>query len=487
MGERGQLAGPGRAVGDWSLAQHRRVGRVMAAALGRQEIVVRRLLQEGVTKSVARARAIRHDRHDPRGHRLAHRRLHAFVVHCSDVADEIMLDRSARHSREPEDLLGVVGQCGNPAEEHLAQVRRERVSRKQGIGGEELLRVERVSLRAIGDRSERGLIGWRSLDGLDEPGQLGHSERLDGQACDARSPLHLGQPRADRMASVELVGAIGPDDHEALVPGRSGDECQDFAGRAIRPVEVLDDHKHRSALAESMEDRQHALRHPGLDPIRPGDRVVGVVDGPELGNQTAHGRTRGPDDVRELVRRCDPGQSPERIRNRRERQSFVRSEADRRPLEDHAARRGDVPGQLRHEPALADPRLAADEDRRGPAGAGGVPGGDERGQRPLAPDEVLAGDARRHVADHRQPAIGRHPCRVDRGLAVGVELEDARAGHRPSEPRGSRCGPYASAAISRRIAPIVLPTGSAVADGRAAGRLIRLSRSAAAWSRSCCW
>ena len=40
---------------------------------------------------------------------------------------------------------------------------------------------------------------------------------------------------ADRVAAVDLIGPVGPDDEQPLRPRRPGDEGEHVPGRAIRP------------------------------------------------------------------------------------------------------------------------------------------------------------------------------------------------------------------------------------------------------------
>ena len=76
--------------------------------------------------------------------------------------------------------------------------------------------------------------------------------------------LELGEQRAERVAAVQLVGAVGRDDEQRLVAERGGEEAQERARGRVGPVQVLDDQQHRGVAREPVEHREQRLEHARL-------------------------------------------------------------------------------------------------------------------------------------------------------------------------------------------------------------------------------
>ena len=190
--------------------------------------------------------------------------------------------------------------------------------------------------------------------------------RSSSSADDPRVAFHLGEPRPERMAPVQLVGAVGGDDEQALRTQACGQEREDVTGRAVRPVEILEDEDDRRARAESPEEGEEPLEQARLCPIgatgtgtrrrvRPSSgtrRASSPVDASRSSPRSGRGRGRA---------RAEPAaigangsaSSPPRL-----------TQAPSRTIAPRVAR---ARSELRHEPSLADARLATDEDDRGGA------------------------------------------------------------------------------------------------------------------------
>ena len=119
---------------------------------------------------------------------------------------------------------------------------------------------------------------WRSGVGVEDVGErlaeLVAVERLELDPAGALEPIELGQQRPQRMAAVELVGAVGQHQHDPLLAQAAGQERDKRAGRAIGPVHVLEDQHHRRGLAEQVEQFEHRLEQPQLARRRPAARRV---------------------------------------------------------------------------------------------------------------------------------------------------------------------------------------------------------------------
>ena len=179
-------------------------------------------------------------------------------------------------------------------------------------------------------------------------------------------------------------------------------------------MQVLDDEHHRTRVAEPTEQPQDALEDADLDPFRLGRcrRCVGSGAG-QLRHEPrklGEARSRG---LRDPFRVHGTDEAAQGFDDRAERQAVV-TEGDRATFQDEPASVAEPAGDLGDEPALADPRLATDEDERRLAGRGSVGRRQECGQLPRTTDEDRAGQASSHGVDDRalpaSPRIGCGPC-----------------------------------------------------------------------------
>ena len=74
-------------------------------------------------------------------------------------------------------------------------------------------------------------------------------ERGELDARDERPPPELGHQPAQRVAALELAGAVGQHQREPLVAQVAGQELDQVTRRAIGPVDVLEHDRQRRALA----------------------------------------------------------------------------------------------------------------------------------------------------------------------------------------------------------------------------------------------
>jgi hypothetical protein len=156
------------------------------------------------------------------------------------------------------------------------------------------------------------------------------------------------------MRAVKLLGAVGHDDQQPwdslLVANQ---EVEQVPARAIRPMGVFDDQHDRPVLGQALQHREDLLEQP-----RPRRVRVGVGDGTP---QAEGGHAASA----ELAR-----QRTQRSRERRERLTLraqLHASAHQNPRD--LLRRlcprdaSDACGELSYQPRLADPGLAADQDR----------------------------------------------------------------------------------------------------------------------------
>ena len=173
------------------LAQQRVAEAVAAVVVGDQDVVVDRLAQRVAKRALVEAAGLRQQR----------------VVGALGNGDE------------PQDLLRGLGQALDAQHQRVAQ-RVRRGAAAVEAGGEQLLAVQRVAARALPQPLQQVGLGRRAEDVGELVGQLGARERLERDAARVRSPLELGQQRAQRVAPVQLVGPVGADDRaRARRPG----------------------------------------------------------------------------------------------------------------------------------------------------------------------------------------------------------------------------------------------------------------------------
>ena len=61
------------------------------------------------------------------------------------------------------------------------------------------------------------------------------------------------------MTPVEIVAAIGTDEHDLRVLQVAGEEHEEIEGRPVGPVQVLDDEQQRDLGAEPFDDTEEML------------------------------------------------------------------------------------------------------------------------------------------------------------------------------------------------------------------------------------
>ena len=150
----------------------------------------------------------------------------------------------AGDGQQPQQLLGVVGQALDAQHERVAQ-RRRHLAAPVEPGGEQLLGEQRVALAARPQAVDEVVAGRVAEDVGELLGELRARQRAEVDAPRARAALELGEQRAQRVAAVQLVGAVGGDEQHALAGQAARQEDQARARRAVGPVQVLDDEQHR--------------------------------------------------------------------------------------------------------------------------------------------------------------------------------------------------------------------------------------------------
>ena len=317
------------------------VGRMEAAPLRRQQLVVRGFLDEGVAESIALDDRVGIDDQELRVDHFVERGLQVGLGQATDVGQQVVVDLATRHGGDPDEARRRFRSAGQTGEQDAAERLRQARPPLAGLVDRrgQLLGEEGVAVGAGGDRLDQLGRRWRAGDGRQQLVELVAPEPREIDPLDPWLALGLGQPGRERVLSIELVISVGPDHQEPFVANVPGEERQQVARGAIGPVEVLGHEEDRRRVAESAEQAQDPFEDADLEPVR-GSRLIrriGRHDG-ELGDEAGElgqaGSRRGGDPVR-VDGAC---QRPKGLDQGTKRQTVI-ADRDRPALE--------------HEPAIA--------------------------------------------------------------------------------------------------------------------------------------
>ena len=307
-------------------------------------------------------------------------------------------------------------------------------------GGGELLDEERVALGALVDGVDRSRGSgsapsrWASISAVPS-----RSSRSSVEPLHAADPVELGQERPQRVAAVQLVGAVGGDQQQP---------CGSRAERTRKPI--------RSRVDRSAQCRSSSTSTSGCALGEPGEQRGDQLE------EVARGGPRR----RRPARRAQLGQQPGELLlapvedrpARRRREHSRRAAANGAngrpsspssrhwPVSTRTPSAAAYPAELLHQAGLADPGLAADQDGRRLGAAGAFQRVAQRGEVGLAADQDLT--AARAPSESRAchgGTTGAAPRdRPSRSTASpgAVPPGLAGAGHRPNR----RCRPADGAA-----------------------------------------
>ena len=122
-------------------------------------------------------------------------------------------------------------------------------------------------------------------------GQGGRLQRAELDGGHGRQALQLRQDRAEGMAPVQVIGAVGADDRHPLGAQDPAEEREQVTGGRVRPVQVLEHQQDRGRGGQLGQQSQHRAEH--LLPGHAGLIAAGRSGGPALRQQPAEQRTGG--------------------------------------------------------------------------------------------------------------------------------------------------------------------------------------------------
>ena len=212
---------------------------VGSCPLGRQELVVGRLSQKRMSKRVGRSVEHLDRNEDVRLDRLTHaghERPGSQVDHGGQV---VVGEPAADDGCRPNDRQGIGRQRCQPGTEDISQRWRDgRPALLARLG--EHLDVEGQAARAFEHRVDLDRRRRPPEDPAELLLDLGAIERGQLDALDAADPPKLGEQAHQRMPALQVVGSVGRDQRDTLGGHVPDQEPDQVAGRAVRPLEVLD-------------------------------------------------------------------------------------------------------------------------------------------------------------------------------------------------------------------------------------------------------
>ena len=296
---RGQVPGlprvlgePGRRAEVGRLAQHLEVGPVQREALAGQQLGVDDLGQQGVAELDGVVALGEHLGRD----RLADQLVERLGPPDAgpDRPQQWLAHAPAGDRRDPGQSLDLGVQPLQAGVQHLRERPRQLA---RGCGLEQLLREVGVALRARHHRAQPVLGDRAAPDRGGEPAQLVGREGRQLEALHARVAPQLTEQRAQRVAAVQVIGAVGGHHEHVLAAEPAGQEAQHVAGRRVRPVHVLD-HQQQRVLRrargrQSRDDPVEQLQATGIVARRRGGRSCARQQARKRRARCDHGVHRG--------------------------------------------------------------------------------------------------------------------------------------------------------------------------------------------------
>ena len=197
----------------------------------------------------------------------------AVGLEAGGLAEHVVGDPTAGDAGRAHHLAGLVVEAVEADQQHVGELGRHPAA-GAGRGADELLDEERVALGPAHDVGDVVLLEVAGVQLVDQGADVGRRQWLELKALDAADPGPLRHLRAERVPSVEVVGAVRRHQGHRPVEGAGEQEAEHVAGRLVGPVGVLDDQEHRGLLGGRLEEEVDRLEQVG--PVE-GRAVAGLV------------------------------------------------------------------------------------------------------------------------------------------------------------------------------------------------------------------
>ena len=303
---------------------------------------------------------------------------------------------------DAQELLGRFGQVGRPGQEHVAQRGGQLGPTILAGRDEQLLAKECVATAPGMDRLDERHVQVVAGDRAELLARLAPVERHEREPFHATGPLELGQERQQRMAAVELVRAVREQEHHRDIAQVPDEEPEQVPGRAVGPMQVLDDEHDRRPRRQALEDAEEQLEQAALARAvaeGTGRAPAGSGHRPEVGDQPGQlGATLAEDDV-ELFRVGSADEPAQGFGDRGVRHRAL-AEVDAAADQHDGALGLRDRGDLGDDPRLADTSLTGQQRRAAVSLVGRLQGRAQSADLAGSADEDWAGDADRHGVDY---------------------------------------------------------------------------------------
>ncbi|HXI82167.1 MAG TPA: hypothetical protein VNM34_15270 [Verrucomicrobiae bacterium] len=224
-------------------------------------------------------------------------------LHPGHGREDVVACGQTCHGNHAQQISGRRGEGTDPGQQRLPEGETDALLAPLR-DGEELLGEEGIAATAVVEARHERAIRWMAQDARQLIVYLDPGERGELEALDLSAPPQLGEQGQERMAFIELVGAIRPDHHHPSLGEVAYQEAEQVAGRPIGPVKVLQRDDGDGIGGDSLDQPEHLEVEPGLRRQLEGGgrRIAGSVR-LEVGNELQDRGSRGPDDAVEFGRR----------------------------------------------------------------------------------------------------------------------------------------------------------------------------------------
>ncbi|CAM5496415.1 hypothetical protein STANM309S_00324 [Streptomyces tanashiensis] len=237
------------------------VAPVEAGAFAGQQVVADGLADERVAEAVAVAVG---DGEQDVGADGGPERLDEFVLgEAGDGGEQSVLDGGAALGDDPGDPLGGLGERLDPHEQEVAQGVAELAGGAAGlVGDDEFLDEEGVAVGAFEDLFDESGVGFGGEDAGELAVHLGAGEAGEFDAADGAEPVEFGEEGAQRVAAVDVVGAVAGDDHDPAAAQGAQEVGEQVPGGGVGPVQVLQDEHDRTVGGEPFQEPYGQFEEP---------------------------------------------------------------------------------------------------------------------------------------------------------------------------------------------------------------------------------
>ena len=203
------------------------VGAMERPALAGQEVVVGRLLDEGVAEREPGGLAVAVLDEQVAVDRRPEAVGQLVLGQVDDLGEQVVVDPPAGDRGHAEHALRAVGRGRDPGGQRGLDRRRQAGRRlRRSAGHQQLLDEEGVAVGPVLEPAEARPLRLLAEDRGDHPGRVVAAEPLEVDPLEPAGPAELGEPRQERMPAVELVGPIREADDDAI-----GGEARDEVGQ----------------------------------------------------------------------------------------------------------------------------------------------------------------------------------------------------------------------------------------------------------------